>query len=346
MAAPVTDGRGAPRRLRHLTAARRRPDGSARRQRSASGTGSSHWPGGPRRCCWPRSAWLAVYRLNGPLWDTVVYDLAGLDPSSRLGSGLHFFCYDTVKIALLLTGIIFVVTVLRSYITLERTRALLGGRRQGVGNVAAAGLGVVTPFCSCSAVPAFIGFVAAGVPIGVTLSFLIASPLVNEVAVVLLYGLFGFKIAALYVTSGLLIAITAGFALGRLHVERWVEPFVFQTTLHGRQVAPGQPLTWSDRMALGREEVKTILRKIWPTCSSGSASARSSTAGPPKTSSPATPTRTTRSPPSWPSAWGVPLYSNAAGVLPLVQALQAKGLAMGTVLGVHDEHRRRCRYPR
>jgi len=112
------------------------------------------------------TGWLAVYRLNGPLWDAVVYDLAGLDPSSRLGSGLHFFCYDTVKIALLLTGIIFVVTVLRSYVTLERTRALLGGRREGVGNVAAAGLGVVTPFCSCSAVPAFIGFVAAGVPIG------------------------------------------------------------------------------------------------------------------------------------------------------------------------------------
>ena len=156
------------------------------------------------------TGWLAGYRLNGPLWDAVVYDAAGLDPSSRLGSGLHFFCYDTVKIALLLTGIIFVVTVLRSYITLERTRALLGGRRQGVGNVAAAGLGVVTPFCSCSAVPAFIGFVAAGVPIGVTLSFLIASPLVNEVAVVLLYGLFGFKIAALYVTSGLLIASPPG----------------------------------------------------------------------------------------------------------------------------------------
>ena len=225
---------------------------------------SPPWPGGLAPLLLAATGWLAVYRLNGPLWDAVVYDAAGLDPSSRLGSGLHFFCYDTVKIALLLTGIIFVVTVLRSYITLERTRALLGGRRQGVGNVAAAGLGVVTPFCSCSAVPAFIGFVAAGVPIGVTLSFLIASPLVNEVAVVLLYGLFGFKIAALYVTSGLLIAIVAGWALGRLHVERWVEPFVFQTTLHGRQVAPGQALSWSDRMALGREEVTTILRKIWP----------------------------------------------------------------------------------
>jgi len=278
------------------------------------------------------TGWLAVYRLNGPLWDAVVYKLAGLDPSSRLGSGLHFFCYDTVKIALLLTGIIFVVTVLRSYVTLERTRALLGGRREGVGNVAAAGLGVVTPFCSCSAVPAFIGFVAAGVPIGVTLSFLIASPLVNEVAIVLLYGLFGFKIAALYVASGLLIAIVAGWVLGRLHVERWVEPFVFQTTLHGRQVAPGQPLSWSDRMALGREEVKTILRKIWPYLLVGIGLGAlihgwapedffARWAGPDNPLAPLVAVGV-----------GVPLYSNAAGVLPLVQALQAKGLAMGTVL--------------
>jgi len=216
--------------------------------------------------------------------------------------------------------------------SVERTRALLGGRREGVGNAAAAGLGVVTPFCSCSAVPAFIGFVSAGVPIGVTLSFLIASPLVNEVAIVLLYGLFGFKIAALYVASGLLIAIVAGWVLGRLHVERWVEPFVFQTTLHGRQVAPGQPLSWSDRMALGREEVKTILRKIWPYLLVGIGLGAlihgwapedffARWAGPDNPLAPLVAVGV-----------GVPLYSNAAGVLPLVQALQAKGLAMGTVL--------------
>jgi hypothetical protein len=276
--------------------------------------------------------WLAAYRLNRPLWDAVVYDLAGLDRASRWGSGLHFFCYDLVKIALLLSGIIFVVTVLRSYITLERTRALLGGRREGVGNVAAAGLGVITPFCSCSAVPAFIGFVAAGVPIGVTLSFLIASPLVNEVAVVLLYGLFGFQIAALYVASGLLIAIGAGFTLGRLGVQRWVEPFVFQTTLHGRPVVAGQPLSWAERTAIGREEVSTILRKIWPYLLVGIGLGAfihgwapedffARYAGPDNPVAPIVAV-----------AVGVPLYSNAAGVLPLVQALQAKGLAMGTVL--------------
>jgi uncharacterized membrane protein YraQ (UPF0718 family) len=145
----------------------------------------------------------------------------GLNAGSRLGSGVHFFLYDSVKILLLLTGIIFVITIARSYLSLERTRALLGGRREGVANLAAAGLGVATPFCSCSAVPAFIGFVAAGVPLGVTLSFLIASPLINEVAVVLLYGMFGARIAVLYVISGLLIATIATSSAGSARRAGW-----------------------------------------------------------------------------------------------------------------------------
>ena len=132
--------------------------------------------------------WWLLYSLNLPFWDWLLYDVFGMDPDARLTETLHFFFYDTVKIALLLTGIIFVVTVLRSFMSVERTRALLGGRREGIGNVMAAGLGVITPFCSCSAVPAFIGFVAAGVPIGVTLSFLIASPLANEIAIGLLWS--------------------------------------------------------------------------------------------------------------------------------------------------------------
>jgi uncharacterized membrane protein YraQ (UPF0718 family) len=209
-------------------------------------------------------AWWFLYRINGPFWDLVVYDLAGLDPGERLGSSIHFFVYDTAKILLLLSGIIFVVTILRSFMSLERTRALLGGRHEGVANVAAAGLGVITPFCSCSAVPAFIGFVAAGVPIGVTLSFLIASPLVNEVALAMLFGLFGWRIALLYVAAGLTIAIVAGFMLGRVRgVERWVEPFVFETPI-GVATADGMRLTWHDRVELGRTEVVTIVRKVLP----------------------------------------------------------------------------------
>jgi len=276
--------------------------------------------------------WLGLLLVNESVWNTVVYRWLGLRAESRLGSAMHFFLADTVKITLLLVGIIFAVAVLRSFITLERTRALLGGRREGIGNVMAAGLGVVTPFCSCSAVPAFIGFVAAGVPLGVTLSFLIASPLVNEVAVVLLYGLFGFKIAALYVGSGLLIAVAAGWLLGRLRPERWVEPFVLAVTLHGQPVAPGTRLSWAQRARVGRDEVSTILRRIWPYLLVGIGLGAAIHGWVPQEffvryAGPGNPFA-----PLVAVAIGVPLYSNAAGILPLVQALHAKGLAMGTLL--------------
>ncbi len=276
-------------------------------------------------------AWFALYQLNLPWWDWIIYDVAGLDSETRLGGAVHFFVYDTTKIALLLTGVIFVVTVLRSFMSVERTRALLGGRREGVGNVAAAGLGVVTPFCSCSAVPAFIGFVAAGVPLGVTMSFLIASPLVNEVAIVLLLGLFGWKITLLYIAGGMTIAIVAGYVLGKLRLERWVEPFVFETRLRGDVIDSSAGLTWDDRIAMGREEVGTILRKIWPYLLVGIALGAAIHGWVPE---------------EWitehasSGLWGVvvavglgiPLYSNAAGVLPLVETLHDKGLPMGTVL--------------
>jgi uncharacterized membrane protein YraQ (UPF0718 family) len=276
--------------------------------------------------------WWVAYSLNRPVWDRILFDWAGLDPDTRLGDSVHFFAYDTTKIALLLTGIIFIVTVVRSFMSVERTRALLGGRREGVGNVAAAGLGVVTPFCSCSAVPAFIGFVAAGVPLGVTLSFLVASPLVNEIAIVLLFGLFGWKVTALYIGAGLVIASVAGFVLGRLRLERWVEPFVFETRLRGKVIDPAAGLSWDDRIQMGREEVGSILRKIWPYLLVGigagaaihgwaPASLFESVAG-------------SGNPLAVPAAvlLGVPLYSNAAGILPLVEALHDKGVAMGTLL--------------
>ena len=277
-------------------------------------------------------AWVTLYALNRPLWDWLLLDVVGLDPESRVGSGVHFFFFDTVKIALLLVGIIFVVTVLRSFMSVERTRALLGGKRQGLGNVLAAGLGVITPFCSCSAVPAFIGFVAAGVPVGVTLSFLIASPLVNEVAIALLFGLFGIGPTLMYVGAGVTIAIGAGLVLGRMRPERWVEPFVFETHLGGQVLDSSYGLTWDDRIQMGVEEVGSILRKIWPYLLVGIGLgavihgwapeeffARYAGSG---------------NPLAVPLAVliGVPLYSNAAGVLPLVEALHDKGLPMGTLL--------------
>jgi uncharacterized membrane protein YraQ (UPF0718 family) len=276
------------------------------------------------------AGWWFLYSRNRPFWDWAVFDVAGLDETSRFGESTHFFFYDVTKIALLLSGVIFLVTILRSFMSVERTRAALGGRREGIGNVAAAGLGVVTPFCSCSAVPVFIGFVAAGVPLGVTMSFLIASPMVNEVAIVLLFGLFGWKITALYILAGLVIAVTGGIVMGRLRLERWIEPFVLETTLHGQPIDPSQGLSWDDRLQMGREEVALILRKVWPYLLVGIGVGAAIHGWTPE---------------DWfaehasgllgvPIAVviGVPLYSNAAGVLPLVEVLYDKGIPMGTVL--------------
>ncbi|MHA6522903.1 permease [Tessaracoccus sp. G1721] len=278
------------------------------------------------------AAWFTLYQANLPFWNWLIGDVAGLDLDSRLGSGVHFFFYDTIKILLLLAGIIFLVTVLRSFMSVERTRALLGGRREGVGNVLAAGLGVVTPFCSCSAVPAFIGFVASGVPLGVTMSFLIASPLVNEVAIALLLGLFGVGPTLLYVAAGLTVAIVSGYIIGRLKLEHHVEPFVYETTLRGKPLDPSVGLTWDDRFQMGREEVASILRKIWPYLLVGIGLGAVIHGWAPEDFF------ATYAGADNPFAVliavviGVPLYSNAAGILPLIDALYAKGMPMGTLL--------------
>jgi uncharacterized membrane protein YraQ (UPF0718 family) len=278
------------------------------------------------------ATWLILYRINESLWETVLFGWLGLAPEERLSETLRFFFYDSVKIALLLSGIIFVVTVMRSYLSVERTRALLAGRREGIGNVLAGLLGVITPFCSCSAVPAFIGFLAAGIPLGVTMSFLIASPMVNEVAIGLLFSLFGWRITLIYISSGLVIAILAGWVLGRLQLERWVESFVYETKLHGAALDGSLALTFDQRLQMGAEEVTSILRQIWPYLLVGIGVGAlihgwvptnffATYAGP-------------RNPFGVLVAVGIgiPLYSNAAGVMPMVQALHDKGLPMGTVL--------------
>ncbi|MGV1037338.1 MAG: permease [Candidatus Nanopelagicales bacterium] len=276
--------------------------------------------------------WVLTYWLNERLWDWVLYGGLGMAQDDRLTATLHFFFYDTVKIGLLLTGIIFLVTILRSFMSVERTRKLLGGKREGLGNVMAAGLGVVTPFCSCSAVPAFIGFVSAGVPIGVTLSFLIASPLANEIAIGLLFSLFGWEIAALYVAAGVTIAIVGGWVLGRLGAERWVEPFVFETKFKGEPIDPSKGLTFDQRVQMGIEEVGTIWRKIWPYLLVGIGLGAIIHGWVP------TEFFTTYANSDNPFGVivavviGVPLYSNAAGVMPLVEVLYSKGLPIGTVL--------------
>jgi uncharacterized protein len=276
--------------------------------------------------------WMALYQLNERFWTWLLVDVLGIDPASGAGSALLFFCTDTVKITLLLVAIIFVVTVLRSYMSLERTRALLGGRREGLGNVLAATLGVVTPFCSCSAVPAFIGFVAAGVPLGVTFSFLIASPLVNEIAIGLLFGMFGLGPTVLYIAAGMTVAIVGGWVIGRLGLERWVEPFVFETRLGGQVIDSTAGLSLDDRIQMGVEEVGSILRKIWPYLLVGIGLGAVIHGWVP------TDFFTTYASPDNPLGVvvavliGIPLYSNAAGVMPLVQSLHEAGLPMGTLL--------------
>ncbi|PKQ38378.1 MAG: hypothetical protein CVT59_03930 [Actinobacteria bacterium HGW-Actinobacteria-1] len=262
--------------------------------------------------------------------DRITYDLVGLSPESKAGSALDFFLYDVPKVLLLLAVVIFAVAIIRSFFPPERTRKMLSHSRLYAGNVAAALLGIVTPFCSCSAVPLFIGFVESGVPLGVTFSFLVASPMINEVAIILLFGLFGWKIAALYVVSGLFIAITSGIIIGKLGLESWVEEYVYQIRMGDAGELPEQ--TWPERFTYARGYVAEIVGKVWPYVVVGIGIGAVmhgyipddflvQYAGP-------------NNPFAVPIAVliGVPLYSNAAGVIPLVSVLTEKGMAMGTVL--------------
>ncbi len=277
-------------------------------------------------------SWIFLYSINEPFWDRLLFNWLHIDSNSKFGESLHFFLYDSIKICLLLLGITFAVTYIRSFITIERTRAFLGGKREGLGNFLAASAGIVTPFCSCSAVPVFIGFLSAGVPIGVTLSFLIASPLINEIAVGLLFTMFGFKIAAIYLISGLAIAVTAGMILGKMKVERWVEPFVFANSRNTSAEFAATHYSIQDRTRLGIEEAISIIRKVWPYLVAGIAVGALIHGWAP------TKFFATYAGANNPFAVliavavGIPLYSNAAGVMPIVQSLYDKGVPMGTLL--------------
>lgn len=276
--------------------------------------------------------WVLVLLLNSTFWDWILFDVFGLDRRKKIPDVVHFFFYDSTKIALLLVGITFAVTLARTFVTIDRTRAFLGGKRAGLGNIFAASLGIVTPFCSCSAVPVFIGFLSAGIPIGVTLSFLIASPLINEIAVGLLFSMFGWKIAAIYLISGITIAVTAGIILGKLKVERWVETFVFETKLNQQAGFATPRYTISERTKIGVEESVAIARKIWPYLLAGIALGALIHGWAPtsffeKYAGAGNPFAVIIA-----VLVGIPLYSNAAGVIPIVQVLHDKGLPMGTLL--------------
>lgn len=282
------------------------------------------------------AGWFTIYRQL-PHWSEWIVGHLPVDRASHTGEALAFFFYDTPKVMMLLTLIVFAMGVVRSFFSPERTRALLAGRREGVGNVMAAGLGVLTPFCSCSAVPLFIGLVSAGVPLGVTFSFLISAPMVNEVALVLLFGLVGWKVAAIYFGFGLGVAVVAGWVIGKLHLEGWLQDWV--RDIHSGATTPGAiesaRLTLVDRYRQGIEAVREIFGRVWIWIIAGIAMGAaihgyvpqdlmlrimgSGTGG------------------GWwsvPAAvlLGIPMYTNAAGVIPIVEALLGKGAPLGTVL--------------
>jgi uncharacterized protein len=274
--------------------------------------------------------WLIVYNIIQPLADWISYEMLGLARDSRFGESLAFFLYDVPKILLLLSGMIFLISLLRTFFSPEQTRAMLGGKREGVGNLLASMLGIVTPFCSCSAVPLFIGFVESGVPLGVTFSFLIAAPTINEVAVVMLFGLFGWKVAGLYILSGLAIATLAGMVIGQLKMERYVEDFVWQ--IHGAGTGVIEKLTWTGRIERSWESVKEIISKVWLYVVVGIAVGAGIHGYVPESA-----LMGIMGKQAWwsvPAAVlvGIPLYSNAASVIPIVSALMEKGASLGTVL--------------
>jgi uncharacterized protein len=275
--------------------------------------------------------WILSYRIIEPLSIWFTYSLLGFTQESRLGSAIQFFIFEVPKVLLLLVLIVYVVGVIRTFFTASRTQKLLAGRKQFVGNVLAAHLGIVTPFCSCSAIPLFIGFVESGVPLGVTFSFLVAAPMINEVAAIMLLGLFGARVALIYVASGLIIAIWSGWIIGRLKMERYVEDWVYSVPAL-QSTGTEDPISWGDRLLAGRSAVREIVSKVWPYIVAGIAVGAGIHGY--------VPTGFMASFMGKSEWWavpaavliGVPMYSNAAGIIPIVHALLEKGAALGTAL--------------
>jgi len=250
---------------------------------------------------------------------------------SQLTESIRFFLFEMPKVLLLLVLIIFLVGIIRSYFSPEQTRKILEGKSTFTGNVLASMLGIVTPFCSCSAIPLFLGFVESGVPLGVTFSFLIAAPMINEVAVILLFGMFGFRVALIYIITGLVIAITAGYIIGKLKLEHWVQDWVYESKVEdiGNDE---EKKTVSDRIIFGVNAVKEIVGKVWIYVAIGIAVGAFVHGYVPQHFMIALMGK---------SAWysvplsvliGVPLYSNAAGIVPIVSVLIEKGASLGTSL--------------
>jgi uncharacterized protein len=275
--------------------------------------------------------WFALYLSLEWLTRIIVYSVLSLPPGTHLTNAIYFFLFEVPKVLLLLTLIVFVIGIIRTYFSPEKTRAALEGKPLFVGNIMASMLGIVTPFCSCSAIPLFLGFVEAGIPLGVTFSFLIAAPMINEVAIVLLFGLFGWETALLYVSTGLIIAIAAGWVIGRLKLERYVEEWVYAITSTQTEIEE-EHLSLNDRIDRGVDAVREVVGKVWIFIIIGIAVGAGVHGYVPENFMAGIMGKT---------AWwsvplsvliGIPMYSNAAGIIPIVQALLGKGAALGTAL--------------
>lgn len=277
--------------------------------------------------------WLLLYN-NLEQFADILLQIIGISRATAFGEALHFFVYEVPKVLLLLTCVVFVMGVVHTFISAERTRAILSGRRTGVGNIMAATLGIVTPFCSCSAVPLFIGFLQAGVPLGVTFSFLISAPMINEVALALLFGMFGWQVALLYMSMGLAIAIVSGLIIGKLNMESYLEEWVqkLQNSGVSDEDNDGNAMEVSDRFAYGWKHVQEIVGKVWLYIVLGVGLGAGIHGYVPENFMASLMGNNV-----WWSVpiavlLGVPMYSNAAGILPVVQALIGKGAALGTVM--------------
>lgn len=275
--------------------------------------------------------WYLLYKNLAVIAKWVTYELLGFSLGSHIGSAIEFFIFEVPKVLMLLVVVVYLVGIVRTFFTPERTRNILAGKRESFGNVLAAILGIVTPFCSCSAVPLFIGFIKSGIPIGVTFSFLIAAPMINEIAIVLLFGMFGLKVAAIYVFTGLVIAILTGWIIGRLHMERYIEDWVNEVETSSESDTSFS-INWQERLQAGREAVQEIVKKVWFYIVLGIAVGAGIHGY--------VPTGMMAGILGENSWWsvplavliGVPMYSNAAGIIPIAQALLEKGASLGSVL--------------
>jgi uncharacterized membrane protein YraQ (UPF0718 family) len=275
--------------------------------------------------------WWLIYGRLPLLASFITYSVFGIKPGSHMAAAVEFFFYDTPKVMMLLVLVVFGVGIIRSFFTPEKTRDMLSGKTEFVGNTLAALLGIVTPFCSCSAVPLFIGFVTAGVPLGVTFSFLISAPMVNEIALGLLYGLLGWKVAALYMGTGLTIAIVSGWVIGRLRLEKYVEDWV-AVLKGGVTHAQEGRLAWQDRIIYGRDAVVEIVGRVWIYVMIGIAIGAAIHGYVPESFMASLMGKGVWWSVPLAVVMGVPMYSNAAGIIPVVEALLGKGAALGTVL--------------